>query len=520
MNFYLLHAGIIWSESKHQTCQNGRDQKYSHFPLLELSIYYALVVLNCNHFSMSDGNFTYPCERVCPLGIDIAAFVEFVKNGAFGEAFGKIVLDNPFPAVVGRVCPAPCEQECASANSGSPVPIRHLERFVGDHAYSHGLLLPAPKNELEISVGIVGAGATGLSAAYFLRQMGIQTTIYDSMPRPGGAMAYLIPSFLLPRDVLFYEIMRLEKIGVRFEDRVCLEKDFSLAEIRGKHDAVLLAAGCSKTELPKIPGRESADVMTAADFLKKYHSAALDIKISGATESVVVGEDRWAIFAARLLRRLGAGVKIVIKNSAQSLPPQVRKTLADERIEIMDSAAVTTIFSQGGKVVGLRCVRMSSTEGAFSSVPDSGFEIECDFVCFSARRQPDYSILGEAKDLLKFTPAGKLEVDSNFSTNIYGIFAAGEFVFGEMPVMYSMAQGKAAAISIAQFLDISPRAGMTRLAPHQYRSQNYALSPAPQETILYRHIQSCVGDFGEIALGFDEATAIEQARRCACTKKE
>ena len=454
----------------------------------------------------------HPCEMECPLDVPVRKFTGMVAEGKFENAFNIIRSQNPLPSVAGRLCTAPCE--CACLRKDEPVAVKNLERFVGDTACEKNFALsenPAPIKSTH-HVAVVGAGPTGLTCAHHLHQVGVKVTVYDPYPRPGGTLAYIVPSFVLPKDFLFCEIMRMEKAGIKFVLNSTPGKDISIAHLRATYDAVFLAFEAMKSEPPPLPGRESIGVMTTAEFLIGYHSNNLPIATSRIAQAVVVGIDEEAIYAARLLKRLGAvGVLVVTELNDEQIPERTKKLLKSEQIDLLTQTRITSIYSTGGQVSALRGVKIEH-HGKTTAVAGSEFEIGCNLVCFSTPRTPDYSVIENEKSSFRFSPSGKLWIDRNFQTNIYGIFAGGEFVLGASDFLTCATHGKKAAVAIAKFLGIE----LERSSGEIFNLPDENWPPLPRYKLSRRHMESCVGDFREITIGYDEQTAQKEAQRCVC----
>jgi len=215
-----------------------------------------------------------PCNHACPAGEDIQGWLALAQAGNLQEAWQHLMRDNPMPAVHGRVCYHPCETSCNRANLDSTVSIHAVERFLGDRARAEGWkpALAAPASGKRVLV--VGAGPSGLSAAYHLARLGHAVEVHEAGPMPGGMMVFGIPAYRLPRDVLAEEIGRIEQMGVRI--LLGRKVDDLLAEkAAGRFDAVFLAIGAHLAKRTEIPSRDASKILDAVTFLKRVSAGGM-----------------------------------------------------------------------------------------------------------------------------------------------------------------------------------------------------------------------------------------------------
>ncbi len=249
-----------------------------------------------------------PCNAACPAGEDIQSWLGFAQAGRFREAWEALVRDNPLPAVHGRVCYHPCETKCNRAQLNEPVAIHAVERFLGDLAIERGWDLPAPAPTSGKRVLIVGAGPSGLSAAYHLKRLGHEVEIHEAGPLPGGMLHFGIPAYRLPRADLIREIARIEAMGVRIVlghkvTNVLAERD------AGSFDAVFLAIGAHVGKHVNIPARDAGRILDAVTLLRGVENG--DAPLLGR-RVIVYGGGNTAMDAARTARRLGAEEALIV----------------------------------------------------------------------------------------------------------------------------------------------------------------------------------------------------------------
>ena len=216
---------------------------------------------------------TPPCQHACPNCGDIRGWIGIVAQAekneipralAFEQAWRKITDVNPFPASLGRICPHPCESHCNRSGKDESLAINAMERFLGDYAIERGLELEG-SDELSHpeSIGVVGAGPSGLSFAYQMRRRGYAVTVYDGRDKPGGMLRYGIPDYRLPVAVLEAEIDRIAALGVRFVMNTAVGKELPLPELRDRHDHVYLGIGAQRGLKMNIEGEDGPGVITA-----------------------------------------------------------------------------------------------------------------------------------------------------------------------------------------------------------------------------------------------------------------
>src|SRR5258708_705937 len=342
-----------------------------------------------------------PCQAACPVGTNAGLYVSLIAQGRYDEALQVAAEPNPFPAICGRVCTAPCEDVCRRGEVDLPIAIRDLKRVATDHGTYKRKVTP-PKRWYAERVAIVGAGPTGLSVAYCLARRGYRVTVFDAMPVAGGMMAIGIPDYRLPRAELNRDIDAMRELGVEIRLNTAIGRDVSLDDLQEQFDAVLLAVGAQRSQRLGLPGEvELQGVIPATTFLKAFNLHP-ETKLEG--DVAVVGGGSTAMDAARSALRAGArSVHILYRRSRVEMPAQaeeVRAALA-EGIQLHELVAPVQILSSAGKVRGVRCQRMSLSEpddkGRRKPVPLLGteFDLPVDIVLVAIGEAPDPSFLPE-----------------------------------------------------------------------------------------------------------------------------
>ncbi|GCE30080.1 hypothetical protein KDA_55640 [Dictyobacter alpinus] len=408
-----------------------------------------------------------PCQSACPVGTNAGLYVSLIAEGRYEEALHVASEPNPFPAICGRVCTAPCEDACRRGEFDLPIAIRDLKRFASDHtAANQKRVIPPPAQHYEERVAIVGAGPTGLSAAYYLARRGYAVTIFDAMPVAGGMMAIGIPEYRLPRAELNRDIDAMRELGVQMHFNMAIGRDISLLQLQQEFDSVLLAVGAQRSQRLNIPGEQGLEgVIPATTFLKAYNLNE-DTRLRGTV--AVVGGGSTALDAARSALRAGAEhVTILYRRTRLEMPAQIEEVRAahEEGIELQELVAPAQLLGTTGKLTGVRCQRMRLTEpdaqGRRQPEPVLGteFDLAVDTVLVAIGEAPDPSFLPDGTSVGVTTWGGLLINPTTLATGAPGVFAAGDVTSGPTDIIHAAAHGRKAARSIHAYLrKLSPMA--------------------------------------------------------------
>jgi NADPH-dependent glutamate synthase beta subunit-like oxidoreductase/NAD-dependent dihydropyrimidine dehydrogenase PreA subunit len=470
-----------------------------------------------------------PCQAACPVGTNAGLYVSLIAQGRYDEAFQVAAEPNPFPAICGRVCTAPCEDVCRRGEFDLPIAIRDLKRFATDHGTYKRKVTP-PKQWYAERVAIVGAGPTGLSAAYYLARRGYRVTVFDAMPVAGGMMAIGIPDYRLPRAALNRDIDAMRELGVEIRLNTAIGLDVSLDDLQRAYVAVLLAVGAQRSQRLGVPGEvELQGVIPATTFLKDFNLDP-DTKLEG--DVAVVGGGSTAMDAARSALRAGArSVHILYRRSRVEMPAQaeeVRAALA-EGIQLHELVTPVQILSSAGKVRGVRCQRMSLSEpddkGRRKPVPLLGteFDLPVDIVLVAIGEAPDPSFLPEGTSVGVAPWGGLLINPQSLTTGAPGVFAAGDVTYGPKTIIHAAAHGRQAARSMHAYLrhlalrDVSEmpeEEGETVSTLPAVGSITLDLRPTPREVMPLSAGEAARDRSIEFAAGFTEEQARREASRC------
>jgi glutamate synthase (NADPH/NADH) small chain len=401
----------------------------------------------------------------CPVHNHIPEFIAMITEGDFEGAYQVLAQTTSLPAVCGRVCPQylQCEGNCVRGRSGQPVAIGALERFVADwhrtHYAEENVSEKVSDQNTDKKIAVIGSGPAGLACAGDLLDLGYQVTIYEKEDVLGGVLAYGIPEFRLPGEILEREIETLSAKGMKTECGRKLGSDFTIEELLNKdgYDAVFLANGAGKPINLDIPGRDASGVITAAEFLEK---ANLENSLPEGKQIVIVGGGNVAMDACRCAIRIASAEKVTIvyRRSQAEMPadPAELTEAMDEGVEILYLTGPVAVESMDGSVTGLRCQKMQLSEpdasGRKSVVPvsDSEFILPADLIIEAIGSRSDNACtdgvnLSEQKGYVIVDP-------DTCKTSLKGVFAGGDTVTGPKTVISAMGAGKKAARAIDEYL--------------------------------------------------------------------
>jgi dissimilatory sulfite reductase flavoprotein subunit len=436
-----------------------------------------------------------PCIGTCPSCTDIRGWISTIaqreKTGlseqqAFEKAWRMIVEVNPFPAVLGRVCPHPCEENCNRASKDGAVAVNALERFIGDWALAAGLQLSHLEEDRKPeSIGVIGAGPAGLSCAYQLARRGYAVTVYEAFPEAGGMLRYGIPRYRLPRDVMDAEIKRILDLGVELKLNTMVGRDVSVEQLHTAHKAIFVGIGAHRGKKLGVPGEDGPGVWTGTEFLNLVNSGqSVDV---GASVAVIGGGDT-AVDAARVARRLGAKVTIVYRRTRTEMPAidsEVDQAL-EEGIEVVFLAAPVAVKREGGKLAGLVVQRMELGAPDASGrrrpvpLPGSEYEIAVDTVIPAISQEPATEPLGH------MAPEGGWYSADEFGKVSEGVWAGGDDIELGLATI-AIYQGRRAAETIhAALRGLEPPRKESRpaIAPERLKLDAYDAKPRAERATM------------------------------------
>jgi glutamate synthase (NADPH/NADH) small chain len=408
------------------------------------------------------------CIEACPLHINVKAFIGLMAQGDFAGAFDKISEESPFPGICGRVCQHElyCERDCLLGKKLLPVAIGSLERFAADYHRQNDSHPPQPAPQTGPRVALVGSGPASLIAAYDLVRNGYRVTIFEALHGLGGVLAYGIPNFRLPREIIRDEIKRLQTMGVEFRTDFIVGKTESVEELfaEGFH-AIFLGTGAGLPHLMNIPGENLIGVYTANEYLTRlnlmeaYRFPESDTPIRIGKRVVVIGGGNSAMDAARWSRRRGSDTTIMFRRGRAELRARLEEIehAEEEGVHFDFLAAPVRLFGNDkGVLQEMECIRMQLGEpdesGRPSPVPMPGseFRMPVDTVVMAIGQSPNPTVQRATPQLI--TKRGKVVIDDQQQTSMPNVFAGGDVVRGGSTVILAMRDGRAAAAAIHNVL--------------------------------------------------------------------
>jgi heterodisulfide reductase subunit A2 len=465
-----------------------------------------------------------PCVQKCPANINIQGFVALIKVGKYQEALKLIMEKMPLPGSLGRICPAPCETECRRKEVDKPLAICSLKRFAADQADWDTLPIPEieKKDESE-KVAIIGAGPAGLTAAYFLALEGYHPTIFEKAPKTGGWLRYGIPDYRLPQDVLDREVNYIEKLGVNIEVNANIGAERTIEDLMNEgFKAVYLAAGAHKSRKMNIKNEDAEGVVHGIDYLSQLNRKE---NVATGQKVVVVGGGDVAIDAAREAVRQGAKeVTMVYRRSRTEMPAVIAEIKAAEeegiKIEILQNPV--EVLTEGGKVVGVKCIKMELGEpddsGRRRPVPVEGseYDIECDMVIPAIGQQVNSGFISGTEGI-ELTRWGTIDADPvTYHTGRPGVFAGGDVYTGPSIAVEAIGAGQEAAVSISKYLkgeelfeDRQKRPTGNDWQEIKENTPKVERAKMPELAVAER-----ISNYNEIELGFSAEQAAKEAARC------
>ncbi len=514
------------------------------------------------------------CQEGCPVNTNCRGYLMLAAEGRFEEGYILARDPNPVAAICGYVCSAPCEKACRRADIDKPLAIRAMKRFLVDWHYANNMpddIQVAPATGR--SVGVIGAGPAGLSAAKELAGWGHEVHVYDALPSGGGTTLIGVPAFRLPRDVIELDVNWVAKHGVEFHYNVEVGRDVTLDELQARHDAVVVATGCMYPVAMNVPGEELDGVIYGVDFLKR---ANLGQEQWVGKHVVIVGGGYTAMDSSRTALRLGATTSVVAYRRGPEEMVVDEEEQHETRFEGVRfeyfAAPVEILADEAGHVKGAVFQRTqlgppdASGRRTAEPIPGSEFVIPCDMVIPCTSQSPDNNVLGEygsplnrhigvtdtrevvpggsitswgSQPLNGSTPVGpdgkklnalefelmrgKIVTDRNtFASTVDGVFAVGDYVTGPATIIEAAGLGRRAARAVDRWLSgvrgeelaelpVINRATITQALDHDM--------PRFYEAYPRQHIPMAPPEMrrdftGLVEIGYDTRSAITEGSRC------
>ncbi len=452
-----------------------------------------------------------PCNAQCPAGEDIQGWLFYAESGDYETAWRHLTRDNPFPAIMGRVCYHSCEGACNRAKLDAAVGINSVERFLGDQALERGWAFDAPPAATDRHVLIVGAGPSGMSAAYQLRRLGHAVTVLEAGPLLGGMMRFGIPKYRLPRAVLDAEMQRIVAMGVTVQLNT---KVFDLARTmkEGGYDAAFLAVGAHIAKRTYIPAKDSSRILDAVAVLRSMEGADGAEQPMLGRRVVVYGGGNTALDVARTAKRLGATEAIIVYRRTREKMPAHDFEVEEALQEGVLVKWLSTIKAAGD---GALTIEKMVLDGQGLPQPTGEFEtLEADSLILALGQDVDLSLLDDVPGLT--LKDGVVQVDpATMMTGHPGLFAGGDMVPAERNVTVAVGHGKKAARHIDAWLrGAKVEAAAKHGAATFERLNPWYYSDAPKTLQPQLDIARRTSSFDEVQGGLSADNALFEARRC------
>ncbi len=483
-----------------------------------------------------------PCTAACPAGIDIAGYIDLILQKDYAGSTALIKTMLPLPGVLGRVCPRPCEDPCRRVQiDGKPVAICALKRFAADKAAEAGLpTQPEPRPATGKRVAVVGAGPTGLSAAYYLALAGHKVTLLESQQKAGGMLRFGIPPYRLPNSVLDHEIDDILSLGVELKTNQTMGRDYQIDTLKDQgFDAVYLSIGAMAAKPARIPGDDAQGIMPAIKFLADVNwNETVDV----GERVIVVGGGFTAADAVRTARRVGASEVTMMyrrtRNEMTAAAHEIHECDV-EGIKLELLTAPVSVKVENGRAVGLTSQRMELGEPDDSGrrrpvpIPGTDYFTPADTILMAIGQDVDVAALNEG-DLGLHKRWGTIEVDeSTMMTNLPGVFSGGDCVTGAATVVEGVGAGRLGAFAIDAYLNGADEAGIAA-AIALYKPEFFDIGAKAASMAKLQEMPVLDGDgrlnafanaghggdvdndeaFHEVETGFSEEEALAEASRC------
>ncbi len=462
------------------------------------------------------------CQASCPLGVNAQGYVALARAGRYSEALELIRRDNVLPGICGRICTHPCEISCRRKDLDEPVAIRDIKRFLADYEMKHcGEKSPAPSPWRKEHIAVVGSGPAGLAAAGELARQGYPVTVFEKEKELGGLLRYGLGPYRLPREILDHEIENIRRLGVEFKPSNPIDPQKGPQELMAQFKAVILATGTWHDRSLRVPGEELANVHGCLDFLRSVYRG----EVERLPEKIaVIGDGNSAFDAARAALRLGAKVTVLSWFPADSIPADAEEVNAalEEGIRLVTSTQVTAFLGADGRLNRIRCAATKPGEPdangiCWPRIDSKGKTFEEDFdraiVAIGQTGSPNKADEGTC---VLTSEGGFIQVDTQCTTSLLDVFAAGDAVEGPSSVVRAMASGREAARSVVRKLSGKEPEMVRTCRPE---SLDFPAIPPHTPSLARVHMSEvqpsvrCEG-FGEVALGLHEEQVLAEASRC------
>jgi NADH-quinone oxidoreductase subunit F len=467
-----------------------------------------------------------PCQNACPVGTEAWRYVAHIARGEYNEAYRVIREANPLPSVCARVCHHPCERVCRTgATGGEPIAIRALKRFVVDTVKNPEKIPVREARPDAGQIAVIGAGPSGLSAAYYLSVWGHKVTVFEREKEAGGMLVAAIPEYRLPREVLKREIEALLNPNIKMIFGKSLGRDFTIDQLLAEgFKAVYIAIGSHGSKKLGLPGEDVAGVIPGIKFLKAFN---LEGKTMARGRVGIIGGGNSAIDAARVAIRQPdiKSVTIFYRRTRGEMPAykeEIEAGLA-EGVILEELTTPVAVHSQNGRLQGLRLIRNKlgipdeSGRRKPEPIPGSEFDVKLDTLIVAISEEPEV----DGWDGINRTPWGTIAInEESFLTNRAGVFAGGDVVSGPRTVIEAIAAGKQAAVMIDRYVSgkimkILPKVKLPSVYVAPVMEGDDGAGEIGRLQVPLLPVEQRQRTFAEVELCPTEQQALTEARRCA-----
>lgn len=492
------------------------------------------------------------CQSGCPVSTNAWKYISLIREGKFTEAFRVAREPNPFASICGRICTHPCEVACRRGNFDEPISIRALKRVAEENSKDS---IPALQQRLQFKekIAVIGGGPTGLTAAYYLQNMGYRVTVFESTSTLGGMLWLGVPEYRLPRETIQKDIENILSTGIEVKLNTPLDETFTLSQLRSEgFDAIYIAVGTQKAKELNIQGKDFDGVLNGIDFLLNINKGYRvdigqkvvvigggDVAVDVARTVLRQSEDeetltgapegaQAAVDAARTALRLGAKeVHIMCVESREEMPAtgwEIHEA-EQEGIIIHNRLSPKRILGKEGQAIGIETLKVQSVfdgDGNFNPtiIPNTENVFDFDTVIMAVGQRPDLKFLNPS-DNIELRPDGTILIDlETLQTSVPGIFAGGDVAFGPRNVIEAVADGKKAADAIHDFLSLkrgekdkitpSLKVKATVIEPYAFPRSYHRLSRQP---IMAIPVDRRIG-ISEVEMCYTKPQAHLESTRC------
>ncbi len=473
--------------------------------------------------------FISPCQNACPAGVNVPGYVALIAAGRVDDAYKLIRKENPFPSVCGRVCTHPCESKCRRGQLDESIAIADLKRYAADFVYNSDrpfLDLVFPKKGK--SIGIIGAGPSGLTCGYYLARLGYDVIIYEAQSVAGGILAYGIPEYRLPKKNLDKEIESIKHVGIQILTNTKVGQDISFDELRNKHQAIYIATGTQLSRKIGIEGEDLQGIYHGLEFLRDVNLGK-DVKIEGKV--AVIGGGNTAVDAARTALRKGASEVHIIYRRLQEDMPADKREIQDSREEgvILHTLLnpLKFISNEKGSVKQVECIEMElngfDPDGRRKTIKKNGptIKMDVDMVIPAVSQYSDLPFVKKSE--VEITEWGTFVINpETMMTSTSGVFSGGDVARGSDVVITAIADGKKAAKSIDKFLGGKGELNTgEEIEIPKYMGDEAEIVEHERFLMKYADPEKRRNNFEEVAQGFHKLNAIAEAMRCLrCDRRQ